>query len=235
MIGVTSKRRIALLLLILGATAGAVAPFVHILYPKTAPEKIQLEKDFENGVVDVEYYRAKKVELKEKYLFLGFTNKRRFLFAVGLPISLFVASLFILMASKKISEKKIRIGFTIAGSLFEFTSLYFIVWTVWAYKTGADYPRYVYYLTIILVSVFTTIASRFLINGWMEEMANIKRIFKEDIVEFFVEIKEKHYMRQLKRAISKDLYDKEYQEQVSRDSKEFDKRLYDKAEEIWDK
>jgi len=217
--------------LILGATAGAIAPFVHIIYPKTAPEKLQLEVDFENGSISVDDYRAKKVELKEKYKFLGFTNQRRFMFAVGLPVSLFVASLFLLFSAKHITQRNFRTGFMVAGTFFEFTALYFIVWTIWAYKTGGDFPRYMYYLSIVIISVLSTIATRILVNGWFNEVSKLKKL-RESVIEFFVEIKEVHYMRQLKRAIGKDLYNEEYQEQVKKDSKEFDTRLYDKAEEI---
>ena len=192
--GVTIKKNILLFALVLGATAGAVAPFVHIMYPKTAPEKLQLEIDFEKGDIGIDEYRVKKSELKEKYKFLGFTNKRRFMFAIGLPISLFVSSLFLLFSARRINEKKIKKGFAVAGSLFEFTSMYFIVWTIWAYKTGSDFPRYMYYLSIVAIAFSTVIATRILVNGWLDEVSKFRKM-RDDVIEFFVEIKEVHYMK----------------------------------------
>ncbi|MEM7485843.1 MAG: hypothetical protein AAF348_11605 [Bacteroidota bacterium] len=242
--GATVKKTIVTALLIIGAVAGAVAPFVHILYPKTAKEKIQLEEDFESGAVDLDTYKVKKAELKAKYRFAGFTNQRRFMFAIGLPVSLFFCSLFLLMSSKRIEQREFKKGMAIGGTLFQFTSIYFIVWTIWAYKTSEDFPKYMYYLSIILIATLSTVSTRLIINGFFYELLRLRKV-KDSIIDFFIEIRNVHFKGVLKNSHKLDILDEfELKEEAREDIKkelrkerkkltdDFEKRLHDKSFEI---
>lgn len=146
----TGKTLIALF--IFGAVVGAAAPFYHIFYPKTAQEKLDLEESYEKGSITEADYRVEKARLKEKYRYFGFTNKRRFLFSIGMPVSLFFCSFILIYISKFVVHRQVRAGAMISGITFHFTALYFIIWNLWALKKGSDFPEWAYYTTIVLVS-----------------------------------------------------------------------------------
>ncbi|AXG70469.1 hypothetical protein KORDIASMS9_02709 [Kordia sp. SMS9] len=123
-----------------------------MFYDKKAPELIQLEKSYDDGIINKDEYSAQKAILKEKYSFVGFTNVRRFLYAIGLPVALFVSSLLILL-STFIKHRLIIYAIRCMSIPFVITGAYFITWTLWDRQ---DFPESIYYTTITLLSIVIT-------------------------------------------------------------------------------
>lgn len=230
--------------MVLGAVVGATAPFAHMVFPKTAQEKLQLESDFENGDMSLEVYKEKKAELKAKYKFAGFTNVRRFAFAIGLPISLFVCSLYILVFATYLPKNEIKTGLNIAGSVFQFTAIYFIIWTLWWYKTNSDFSKTAYYLSIVAMSIGILVSLRFMIEARYKAVNNLKKL-RVSILDFFLELRNVHLKNIMKPAWMWEMLDEEVVEDEARDelkkqikklredsSKEVQKRLKEKAHEF---
>lgn len=163
--GIEAIKKNIIYILIIFSVLGASAPFTHILFPKKAQEKIELEKAYDSGNISKDYYLMKRKELKKRYKFAGFTNVRRFMYAFGLPVALFFCSLTLLYSSKYITDSKIKKGILFSYYCFHFTALYFMSWTLWAYKKGSDLPIELYYLSLIFISVLISISNYYLING----------------------------------------------------------------------
>ncbi len=213
--------KIIFTLIILGAVLGSIAPFVHILYPKTATEVIELNKNYDNGKITKEEYILNKKKLKEKYSFFGFTNKRRFLFAIGLPIALFCCSLILIYVSKFIPDKIAKRASIITGISFQFTSIYFVIWTLWAYTyKEQDFSISLYYLTIVFSSILMTIA----IFQFQKSLSNYNFKIRE-LISFIAKARQSFFVN-----IEKHESDKEM---ISQKSK-FDQEMYDTFEKIVD-
>ncbi len=124
--------------------AAAIAPFVHILFPKESSEKV-----------------------------FGFPSMRVFLFSIGLPISLFILSLFIAFFSNFIELKEYKKSMRIGSICFLFTSSYFIIWTFW-YR--ADFDIYLYYGAMVIVSIFASFAISRLLQSVTKKISKLKSI-----------------------------------------------------------
>ncbi len=175
MVGGTFKKIISTVIFI-GAIAFASAPFLHKIYPIKAKEKIQLEEEFTNGKISLNYYNIKKDELKQRYSFNGFTNKRRFVLAMGLPLSLFGCSFLFAYFVRFIEEKRIRRQSGMVAYIFMFTGCYFIFWNLWWFNTNTDFPRWAYYLSLGLMSIVTVFSVRIIISGLMKEFSVVKKL-----------------------------------------------------------
>jgi len=151
-IEVTKYFYLALIFLAVTAIIGVTAPYTHMFYDKTSPEIIELDSSYDNGLIDKEHYTTQRKILKDKHKFLGFTNVRRFLFAIGLPIALFVSSIFFLL-STFIKNAVINRAFRYVSIPFVITGVYFITWTLW---DPQDFPESVYYTTITVLSFIIT-------------------------------------------------------------------------------
>jgi hypothetical protein len=134
------------------AIIGITAPYGHIFYDKTAPELIELEQSYDSGLINKEAFSTQKAILKKKYSFFGFTNVRRFLFAIGLPMALFASSILFLL-STFIKNKFIIYALRCMSIPFVVTGAYFITWTLWDRQ---DFPESMYYITIIVLSIVVT-------------------------------------------------------------------------------
>ncbi|WP_281989851.1 hypothetical protein [Aquimarina aggregata] len=132
------------IIIIIGVVAAAIAPFVHILFPKGASEKV-----------------------------FGFPSMRVFLFSIGLPISLFILSLFIAFLSNFIELKEFKKTMRIGSICFLFTSSYFIIWTFW-YRD--DFNIYFYYAAMVIVSIFASFAISKLLQSITEKLSRLKSI-----------------------------------------------------------
>lgn len=209
---------------------------MHKFFPKVATEKVQLEKDFEAGTIAVEDYRKQKIFLKEKYQFVGFTNKRRFVLALGHPVSLFFCSFFGLIFSKYIFDRKIKRIAVIASTMFMISAAYFIFWNLWWYTSESDFPRWMYYTAIALMAIVTTLFSRMLIYGWFARVAELQTL-KNTVVDFLVEVKTVHYKKLLTYALKSKVEaspsaDDETFNQLERTAKDFDNRVYETFEKV---
>ena len=158
-------------------------------FQKTAKEKIELEKKYEQGKLTEKDYQLQKFALKNKYKFAGFTNKRRFMYAIGLPVSLLSCSLLFLTSSFYISEKKTKTAFRIASFPFLIVSIYFILWTCWAYKTSHDFPVQAYYTILIVSSLLIGLSLDKIITVIHSNQHKIK-----DLILLTFRIRDKHYI-----------------------------------------
>ncbi len=236
MTGATVKKHLITFLLILGAVVGSSAPFMHKFFPKVAAEKVQLEKDFEEGTIAVEDYRKQKVFLKEKYQFVGFTNKRRFVLALGHPVSLFFCAFFGLIFSKYIYDQKIKRIAVIASTCFLLSASYFIIWNLWWYTNESDFPRWMYYTAIAVMAIATTIFCKMLINGWFNQIAALHGL-KTTVVDFLVEVKTVHFKKLLTYSIRSKIDvpqndNDDTLEELEKTAKDFDNRVYETFEKV---
>ncbi|WP_438710548.1 hypothetical protein ACSTS3_17000 [Aquimarina muelleri] len=208
-------------MIVLGAVLGSIAPFLHIVYPKTALEKLKLEEEFDKGEISLEHYKEQKDVLWEKYQFLGFKNFRRFLFAIGLPIALFCCSLILIYVSKFIPDKIAKRASIIAGISFQFTSIYFVIWTLWAYTyEEKDFSKSTYYLVIILSSVLITSA----IFQFQKSLSRYNAKIRE-LISFIAGTRQQFFAN-VERNESK--------EQVEIQKKKFDQEMYNTFEKVVD-
>ena len=103
-----------------------IAPYVHIFFSRDSAVKV-----------------------------FGFNNMRNFLYAIGLPCSLFVLSSTMLYISKYQREKFVKF-------LTEFISVIFLCSSIfqffWIFIPQEDLPLSSYYFTIIIYSTSTTIS-----------------------------------------------------------------------------
>ncbi len=156
------ETKIKVIILILGAVFACTAPFIHVLYPKKSPQFKVLKQQLDDGKITQETYASKYKTLQKSKRFIGFTNIRKFWYAIGKPISmLYFALLLIYVYPFIIIDKKVKriVGGSII--LFLFISMYFIVWTLWHRQ---DFPKELYYWAIGIVSIIGSMISIFIIN-----------------------------------------------------------------------
>ncbi len=156
--GGATKKKILLFLIIIGAVFGSIAPFVHIAFPKVNQEVKVLNTNFKNATISEEEFRTQKQLLYTKYQVFGFSNMRRFTYAIGMPIALFCASLYIFFIVRYVSDKYAIIATLLTGFAFMFTAVYFIIWTLWAYTyKEEDFSESAYYASMIISSLLISI------------------------------------------------------------------------------
>ncbi len=149
-----TKLKILLVTILIGAVLGSAAPFIHMLFPVKAQEKILLEKKYENKEITAEVFQKQSDILWEKHQFIGFTNFRRFLFAIGLPVALFFCS-FLMMFITRFSENSFvkKSGFFTSLS-FQIISLFFILWTIYPFDSEKyDFGESTYFTLLIISSI----------------------------------------------------------------------------------
>jgi hypothetical protein len=84
----------------------------------------------------------------------GFRNLRFFLYAFGLPLSLFACSSLLLFTLKYMNEFKLKLYLTIAAMLFNYTSIFHFVWIFWV--KGPDFSEIQYHVSIVAISAIYT-------------------------------------------------------------------------------
>jgi hypothetical protein len=130
-----------------------------MLYPNEKNVALtELKDSYKKGEIDKESYVIKKSELT----YFGYTNKRKFWYAIGKPISMLYFSLMLLYSSFFISENVLKSTLKKISILGVSISFYFIVWAFW-YR--GDFPIHLYYIAIGAVSIFSTVVSYFVIKS----------------------------------------------------------------------
>ncbi len=208
-------------MIILGAVLGSIAPFLHIFYPKTTVEVLELNKRYDEGKISKQEYLVNKKVLKEKYKVFGFTNKRRFLFAIGLPIALFCCSFILIYISRYINDRNARRATISSGLLFQFTSIYFIAWVLWPYTyEERDFSRSAYYTVIVFSSILMTLT----IFQFQKSLSSYNAKIRE-LVSFIAGTRQQFFVN-----IEKHESEKEIEIQ----KKKFDQEMYNTFEKIVD-
>ncbi len=106
---------------------GTIVPFIHIVFP--------------NGYMpDV----------------FGYNDLETFLFAIGMPISILMIGISLLLFSGLIEE---RLRYFIRNTAFTsiFTGSFFIIWSLWYTK---DLPPILYYLSLTVIALIVTLSFR---------------------------------------------------------------------------
>lgn len=118
--------------------------------------------------------------------------------------------------------------FLVFGYLTAFTGFYFLAWSLNPYVEKDFHPAF-YYGAMIFISSVLAYSLRYYrsaLKGLMNKL--------DSALDFLVEIRNVHYKKLLKTAMKKDLYNETYQRELKKGTKEFEKRMYDKAEELVD-
>lgn len=112
-------------MLALGAVIAITAPFLHILFAKES---------------EVEVF--------------GFYNARMFFYAIGLPLTLFIASLFLSFTSNFIKVPFLAKTIKNISLLFLAIAMYYICWTLWA---KGDFNEIFYYISLIVIASLSSV------------------------------------------------------------------------------
>lgn len=132
------------ILVAITVVAFIIAPYVHVFLEKTSTEKI-----------------------------FGFKNLKFFMYVIGLPMSLFLCSTLLLVASKFIKEKFVKVFFTTISFLFVWSSFFQFVWIFWQ---GEDLSKFTYYFSIFFLSAVMSLCFRYLINARKSYLLKLQNI-----------------------------------------------------------
>lgn len=209
-----TKNKIYIIIVITGAVLGSSAPFIHITFPKTDHSDITLQSSYDKKEISVEIFKQQKEILKANRF--GFKSIRSFLFALGFPFTLLCSSLVLLYASKHINDKMVKKGILTASIAFQFTAIYFIIWTVTAHLFKAkDFDRSVYYLMMALSSILVTIA---IVRFFISKLNHKYQI--ATLIDFIVNIRKELF------------HTKSNEHNITTKKKEFDNNMYETFEKI---
>ena len=150
------------------------APFIHILLDKKSPQFDLLDAQLESKELTQANYEAAVEQLKESEKYFGFTNKRKFWYAIGKPIAMTYVSFMLLFLSGYVNDPKVSGIANISGILFFSISMYFVVWTFWDRQ---DFPATAYFVSIGVISI----ASTFLALKYLKHQTMIYEYLIENI------------------------------------------------------
>jgi len=207
-----------------------------------------LRSDYDNGIISAEGYivgsdkinntittlkdnnkNLIKTKVDEARVF-GWTTTRKFIigFGIRLPFLIFSIIISMLIARNKSRDRNLKKAFFLLQTSCYAISFYVIIWCFWYVQ---DYPLEVYWYAMlafcVLAGAFTTYAFRY----YESNLIKIVKL-KGSFLNFIVEIRNNYYKPMLRKAMIQGLYDEVYQEEIKKETKEFDNRLRDKAEEL---
>ena len=218
-IGEATKKKTLLFLIIIGAVLGSIAPFVHIAFPKVNQEVKVLNTNFKNATISEKEFRTQKELLYKKYQVFGFSNIRRFAYAIGMPIAILFCSLLFFAISQFIFDQTAILGTLVAASIFLFTSLYFILWTIWPYDSNRnDFSEGTYYIVMTLVSISVTVTCFLFIISKSNYDLKIKELV--------------HLVFNARKGWYSTLEKHEHEEVVKNKKSQFDDNMYEVFEKV---
>lgn len=163
--------RIRMIVLVLGAVFACTAPFIHIFYPKKHSDFARFEIQLEQKTIGEDEYALKVEALEASEKFIGFSNVRKFWYAIGKPIAmLYFAIMLVYIYPFIILDKQVRWIVGISAFLFLFISLYFVTWTLWHRQ---DFPKQLYYWAIGLVALVGTGISVLINSYYIKRQKNL--------------------------------------------------------------
>jgi hypothetical protein len=177
MIEKIKKIKIVSVIIIIGAVLACSAPFAHMFYPNTKNiELSKVKKEYKEKKID----RTTYINLKRDVTYFGYQNIRKFLYAIGKPISMLYFALLLLYSSFYIGEKQIKSIIRFGAILGVLVSFYFIVWAFW-YR--ADFPVLWYYITIGVISISSTVMSYGLIKSRNSILSKIRLLTNHIVIK----------------------------------------------------
>ncbi len=170
-----------IIILIIGAVFACTAPFIHIFYPVKHANFEVYENQLQNNIISQADYDLKIEKLEKEESFVGFSNIRKFWYAIGKPITMLYFSLLLIYIEPFIMlDKHIKLLVRIAAALFVFISIYFITWTLW-YRQ--DFPKTLYYLMIGLVSLMGSSLSILISNYNRKRQKNLHSLMNFIVID----------------------------------------------------
>ena len=144
----TGKLVVKLGVILLGAVLLLcfIAPYIHIILSKEDTHKV-----------------------------FGFRNLRSFLYAIGLPISLFTCATLLLFAGKYVPSSIQKVYIKIGGFLFLYSAVFQFIWIFWA---TTDLSKGMYYLSIALISIVVTVLYIKTVQAYQDIVYRLKRIIR---------------------------------------------------------
>ncbi len=213
------KTKILIIIIISGAVLGSVAPFLHMLSPRTAKEKIILEDQYEKGEISLEFYKNQKKVLWQKYQFIGFKNFRRFLYAIGLPIALFMCSFVLIFFTRFSNDNFIKKGSFITGTAFQFTSIFFITWTIFPFESDKyDFNESTYYNLLMICSVLLSFGFYYMSKSLAYRKLEIRELISLTMF--------------LRRSLFKKIDSQESKVDASIEKEKIDDKVYETLEKV---
>lgn len=163
----------------------------------------------------------------------GYPSRHKFMWSFGLGMIILALSMRISYLSFEIKEKYRRRSNLAMGLVGSVIGGYFFAWI---FYPAPDLPYAAYMAIIVGLGVVISAMSYFLTRALYERRFQMLQLRGklQSMLDFFVELKTVHYKNLLKLAVRKDLHDPEYQAAIKTNSKKFDERIYDKAEELVD-
>ena len=160
----------------------------------------------------------------------GWKTIRIFLVGFGIRLPYLLFSIIISLLIARIRTRDINLSRTF---FFLQTSCYSIATyeLVWVFWDSQDYPIDTYRVAIIAMCVLVGFLCTYAFRYYESNVYKIIKL-KGSFMNFIVEIRNKHYKPMLRKAMIQGLYDEVYQEEIKQETKEFDNRLRDKAEEL---
>lgn len=157
----------------------------------------------------------------------GFAWMSSFLFATGFPVFLLTLGFLLYYAADFMPANMDRM-FRVFAFLTAFTGLFFLSWSLNPFEEK-DYSPMLYYGAMVFISAGLAYSIRFY-------RSTIKRLILErfSFVDFLVDIK-KDYKKMLKHALKPNIIheaEDEVFEEIKKDSKIFDKKVYEKGKEL---
>lgn len=162
--------------------------------------------------------------------FFGRRSARFFLvgFAIRLPYLLFSIIISLLIVRIRTNDKNLfRTFFVVQISCYSI-ALYELVSVFWNFQ---DYSIETYRVAVIIMSLFIGFLCSHAFKSYESNVSQNEQL-KSSFLNFIVEIRNKHYEPILRKAMIQGLYDGEYQKEIELETKAFEKRLRDKAEEL---
>lgn len=179
------------MIITLGVIVATIAPFVHIFFPKTPHNIIELEQRHENKEVTTVGYETELVRLKQKNKekFFGFSSIRAFLIGIGKPTTMLLFSIFLIICIPHIQHKDLKKTAKIGGVIILSISLYFFFY---AFIPKKDFPKGTYFIAIIILSILSSVfATSFIIYKhsltiYVENIKKLNRFIFKDVRDKYV-------------------------------------------------
>ena len=209
---------------------------------------VSLRSKYDNGTISAKEYfeqhdvlvaekeaqeSANKVLLKEKVdseRVFGWLTTRIFLVGFGIRLPYLLFSIIISLLIARINtrdENLLRTFFFLQVSCYSIAA-YELVWVFWNFQ---DYPLETYRVAVIFMCIMVGFLCAYAFKYYESNVFKIIKL-KGSFLNFIVEIRNKHYRSMLKKAMIQGLYDEAYQKEIKQETKEFEERLRDKAEEL---
>lgn len=167
----------------------------------------------------------------EVFELFGYKYLSHFLWAFGNEVFAFsVGTLLFTSTAFFRPESKMKMPYRFCAGLCYAMATYF---SVWIFYDGNKFTQAVEVFFAIMFSVVAAVVFSIVLLFMTRELRSIKDL-RVSVLEFFVEIKEVHYMRMLLRVLGNSTYYEAQEIDIKQDVEEFDKRLMEKGIEIAD-